>query len=136
METTIRTNTNDELNVLRVKLDVIEKELQLAVVRAEKAEAELERSQVSRAPVRGTCCACSSRAFINSDAEAAEAAVPSRPPPPPPPPPMPDFALFPTNSLTNGVSLSDGIAAFSLNNARQGDSSSVSDQQVKRATGW
>lgn len=134
METTIQTNTNDELNVMRVKLDVIEKELQLAVVRAEKAEAELERSQVSRNSVQGTCCACSNRASKNSEAEAAEAAVPSRPPPPPPP--MPDYALFPTNSLTNGVSLSDGIAAFSLNNARQGDSCSIGDQQVKKATGW
>lgn len=43
METTIETNNNDEINVLRIKLEIVEKELQFAISRAETAETELEQ---------------------------------------------------------------------------------------------
>lgn len=45
METTIETNNNDEINMLRIKLEIVEKELQLAINRAEKAENEVEHLQ-------------------------------------------------------------------------------------------
>lgn len=133
MDSTIKTNTNDELNILRVKLDVIEKELQLAIDRAEKAETEFEQLKISRDSMKDKCCICHNRLSNLSDKLAADVVVTS---PPPPPPPMPNYSLFPTNQMTNGVSLSEGIAAFTLNNAREGDSSSISNQQVKQATGW
>lgn len=41
MESTIETNNNDEINVLRIKLEIVEKELQFAISRAEKAEEQL-----------------------------------------------------------------------------------------------
>lgn len=41
METTIETNNNDEVNMLRIKLEIVEKELQLAINRAEKAESDI-----------------------------------------------------------------------------------------------
>lgn len=43
METTIETNNNDEVNMLRIKLEIVEKELQLAINRAEKAESDIEQ---------------------------------------------------------------------------------------------
>lgn len=45
METTIETNNSDEVNMLRIKLEIVEKELQLAINRAEKAESDIERLQ-------------------------------------------------------------------------------------------
>lgn len=140
METTIETNTNEEINVLRIKLEVVEKELQFAIDRAEKAEAELEQfkqfyrsSSTFKKSVENNqnCCACGPTiSGIMSTASIITA-------PPPPPPPMPNFNLPPltTNSLRSGVSLSEGIAAFTLNNARESGNSSVSNQQVKPATG-
>lgn len=151
METTIKINTNDELNVLRIKLEMIEHDLQLAIDRAEKAETELEQLRHlrknclnSRESIPNTvCCVC--RSFVttnpaeNDDAMREPTTLPPPPPPPlPPPPPVQTFNLPPTNSVKNGVSLSDGIAAFARNNARQGAGSSinVTNQQVQKATGW
>lgn len=149
MENTIKINTNDELNVLRIKLEMIEKDLQLAIDRAEKAEAELEQLKYLRKNCRNSresipnsiCCVCNG-ALNPSQMEAVKEPTtlppPQPPPPPPPPPPMQRFNLPPTNSVKNGVSLSDGIAAFARNNARQGAGSSINvkNQQVQKATGW
>lgn len=138
MESTIKTNTNDELNMLRVKLDVIEKELQFAIDRADNAESHLEQLKISRDSMKNKCFICNNRLSINNEKLIETEMVAMITKPPPPPPPMPNFSLFSTNnSLTNGVSLSEGIAAFTLNNAREGDSSCISNQQVKKqATGW
>lgn len=151
METTIRINTNDELNVLRIKLEMIENDLRLAVDRAEKAEAELEQlislrkhCPNSRESIPNTVC-CTCRGIVtpnpteNDEAVRESSTLPPPPPPPlPPPPPVQKFNLPPTNSVRNGVSLSDGIAAFARNNARQGAGSSINvkNQQVQKATGW
>lgn len=43
MEATIETNNSDEVNMLRIKLEIVEKELQLAINRAEKAESDIEQ---------------------------------------------------------------------------------------------
>lgn len=152
MENTIKINTNDDLNVLRIKLEMIEKDLQLAIDRAEKAEAELEQlkylrknCQNSREPnENNVCCVCNGTVTsIPTQKEATKeepATLPPPPPPPMPPPPPPGqtFNLPPTNSVKNGVSLSDGIAAFARNNVRQGAGSSINvkNQQVQKATGW
>lgn len=154
MENTIKINTNDELNVLRIKLEMIEKDLQMATERAEKAEAELEQLKYLRkncqnlrdsTNISTICCVCNGTVTSNptqNDAVRESATLPPPPPPPmppPPPPPMQKFNLPPTNSVKNGVSLSDGIAAFARNNARQGAGSSINvkNQQVqKKATGW
>lgn len=152
MENTIKINTNDDLNVLRIKLEMIEKDLQLAIDRADKAEAELEQLKNlrknclnSREPNENiVCCVCNGTVTSNPiHTEAAKEEPATLPPPPPPPLPPPPasgqkFNLPPTNSVKNGVSLSDGIAAFARNNARQGAGSSINvkNQQVQKATGW
>lgn len=153
MEATIETNTNEEINVLRIKLDVVEKELQFAIDRAEKAEAEVEQFKLlyrssscnSRKPfdLNQSCGVCGTTITVtlpppsqSSQATASLSSVPTLPPPPPPP--MPNF-IFHHKYETRGssVSLSDGIAAFTLNNARESleSISSESNQQVKAATG-
>lgn len=152
MENTIKINTNDELNVLRIKLEMIEKDLHLAIDRAERAEAELEQLKYSRKNCQNSresnqnqntvCCVCNGSAAPNparTEAVREPTTLPPPPPPPlPPPPPVQKFNLPPTNSVKNGVSLSDGIAAFARNNARQGAGSSINvkNQQVQKATGW
>lgn len=152
METTIKTNNNDEINVLRIKLDVVEKELQLAITRAEKAEIELEQiknshsscsrstSSVVADETKSDCCLlCGSILTTQQQKHAPKSPViPTLPPPPPPP--MPNFKLPTINFEPNGnVSLNDGIAAFTLNNARQFDDSiSLSNRTEstrQRATG-
>lgn len=159
MENTIKINTNDELNVLRIKIDVIEKDLQMAISRAERAETELEQMKLthmncvnSRDSIgKAICRMCRNTYYTtrNADGEiilgrptSSEATAPAPPPPPPPPPPLPPaehkFNLPPTNSVKYGVSLSEGIAAFARNNTRQGAGGciNVKNQQVPKATGW
>lgn len=126
MENAIETNTNDELNMLRVKLDVIEKELQLAIERAERAEAELEQFKFNRISIHNKCHLCGCNVALSMATNTTEILRP-----PPPPPPLPNFQFHNTNQNADAVSLSDGIAAFTLNNAREGDS-----KQTKNATGW
>lgn len=127
--------------MLHIKLDIVEKELQFAIDRAEKAEAELEQlkqcyrssynlqkpfeSYANSSGIRTPWAAASDTTIETVQSTA----------PPPPPPPMPIFNLPPVILVQSGVSLSDGIAAFTLNNAQTLDSGSVGNQQVKTATG-
>lgn len=139
METTIETNTNDEINVLRIKLDVVEKELQCALSRAEQAENELAAHK-ARIANSDTCtesatawpsicsrCSCTIE-LIDASAASKVAA------PPPPPPPMPTFQLHVGTFAQCATSLKDGISAFTLNNQRQIDDN-ASLTQSKPATG-
>lgn len=150
METTIETNNSDEINVLRIKLEVVEKELQLAISRAEKAENDLEQIKSlyktnssnrntsiatttisSNEPPTVCCLICNS----TIEPKASTSSLTSITTSPPPPPPMPNFKL-PTVNFTKSsiVSLSDGIEAFALNNMRQVDTDENSLSK-KPATG-
>lgn len=142
MESAIETNTNDEIQVLHVKLEVVEKELQLAIDRAEKAESELEQFKKlynigDSNDDSGRCRSCGTALPATSAADDPNRIVQVPAAPPPPPPPMPKFNLAPTNftplrttATTSTSSLSDGIAAITLNHTRNDD-----NQQVKNATG-
>lgn len=156
METTIETNNNDEINVLRIKLEIVEKELQFAISRAEKAEELLKNlykcsshalaqsSHESAAVVTMVKCShcnnyCDS-AEQSSTSTASSSATIVTCLPPPPPPPMPNFKPIPVNLTRYGANLSlrDGITAFTLNNPREtGDNVSIcSNPDVKKsATG-
>lgn len=142
METALETNTNDEIQVLRIKLEVVEKEMQLTIDRAAKAETELEQFKqlygIGAGNDDGGRCRSCGGLPSSTTSVTASAAVddPNRVAQviaaPPPPPPMPKFNLPPTNSAPHGTtttSLSDGIASITLN--QRGDSA----QQVKNATG-
>lgn len=128
METTIEINKNDEINMLRIKIEVIEKELQLALNRAEKAENDLEHMKNTYKN-----CDCIGKSSSTSSTQVLNVL------PPPIPPPMPNFKLNPVNLKQFG-SLKDGITAFSLNNQRQNDdnisvTSINADVDKKPATG-
>lgn len=147
METTIETNTNDEINVLRIKLDVVEKELQCALSRAEQAETELTKLLKARI---GDCdtssrpatawpsicshCGCTIEMTADTATAAAAAQPEAMAAPPPPPPPMPAFQLHTGTFSASVTSLKDGISAFALNNPRQIDDN-ASQRQSKPATG-
>lgn len=154
MEATIETNNNDEIQILRIKLGVVENELQLAINRAEKAESELkqlkqsnridrmivntERPHDKRGPhsqisndsaMHCAKCGQSLTESIESSASArASIASVVNEKPPPIPPPMPNFKIAP---IRCGSSLSESIAEFTLNNT----SNSQSSQPKKTATG-
>lgn len=132
MESTIETNNNDEINVLRIKLEIVEKELQFAISRAEKAEEQLtnfyknnsnalaqsshESTSSAIAMVAATvkCSHCGNYCDINADQLSTSTAATSLSSPststkivkeclpPPPPPPMPNFQLFPVNVIRCG----------------------------------
>lgn len=136
METTIQINNNDEINVLRIKLEVVEKELQLAISRAEKAENELEqlknlyinsshvgsaKSHSSNDTESAVICSHCGHSFHLQSPSSATTATAVTCLPPPPPPPMPNFKPNPVNFNQYGTSLKDGITAFTLNNQREMD---------------
>lgn len=130
MDTALETNTNDEIQVLRLKLEVVEKELQFTINRAEKAETELEQFKqlykIDGNVDGGRCCRRCGALSTADDPPRVVAQVCAAPPPPPPPP----FNLLPTNFAPHGTSLSDGIASITLNHMQENGS-----QQVKQATG-
>lgn len=145
METTIETNTNDEINVLRIKLDVVERELQCALSRAEQAEIELTKllktrtgdCDTSSRPATASpsiCSRCGCTIEITDDTATAVVTAAAVAAPPPPPPPMPSFQLHTATFPECATSLKDGISAFTLNNPRQIDDN-ASQRQSKSATG-
>lgn len=146
MEATIETNNNDEIKILRIKLDVVEKELQLAINRAEIAESELKQLKQSNKMIENTemphgmrlqsqtsndstihCTKCGQSLTESiestSSARTSIASVENEKPPPIPPP-MPNFIIAP---IRCGSSLSESIAEFTLNN--------TSNSRKKPATG-
>lgn len=139
METTIETNNNDEINVLRIKLEVVEKELQIAISRAETAENELEQlknlyknpSQLGSTMAQSShesttmvlCSQCGSSNALQSPSTTTTASTSL---PPPPPPPMPNFKPIPVNFTRCNASLKDGIQTFTLNNPREQDTDNIS----------
>lgn len=147
MENAIQTNTNDEIQVLQIKLEMVEKELQFALERAEKAEQELE--QFKQLYNNSSCSNLNSNNVNRMDAstlttptiENSEIEIVRAPPPPPPP--MPKFNFTPANfapfgTTTTASSLSDGIASISLNNTRQNifdENNQQVKQQPQQATG-
>lgn len=155
METTIETNNNDEINVLRVKLEVVEKELQIAISRAEKAENDAEQlrnlyknssqlgnalAQSSSHELAAICSHCGNAMQSSTSAASSSSSITTLTAtlPPPPPPPMPNFKPNPVNIARCNASLKDGITAFALNNPLQpGDNASIcSNPDVKKsATG-
>lgn len=158
METTIETNTNDEMNVLRIKLEVVEKELQIAISRAETAENELEQlknlykntSQIGNTLAQSSyeltaakCSQCNSALQTLSTTNTATTASTSSKTvttclPPPPPPPMPNFKPIPVIFTRCNASLQESIKTFTLNNPREQDDniSISSNPDVKKsATG-
>lgn len=155
MEATIETNHNDEINMLRIKLDVVEKELQIAISRAEIAECEIERLQnlykkpchtVSKSVAQSTptdspttvCSHCGNAFQSSSSASELVTIAPLLPKPPPPPTPMPNFKPNPVHLVRCCGSLKDGITSFTLNNPREtADNVSLSsDADTKKsATG-
>lgn len=153
MEATIETNNNDEIKILRIKLDVVEKELQLAIIRAEKAENELkqlkesiqidrmientdmlpdERLQSQTSNYRTMHCVKCGQSLTESteSTSSARTSITSveNEKPPPIPPPMPNFKIAPIRCVS---SLSESIAEFTLNNT---PNSQIS-QPKKPATG-
>lgn len=164
METAIETNNNDEINTLRIKLEIVEKELQLAINRAEIAENQVEHLQnlyknsrqvesvlphsvenvaesttTTIAPALCTQCGQSLQSTVSNASSITSVSCTAPPPlPPPPPPPMPDFIPIPVNFNRSSASLKDGITAFTQNNPREsGDNVSIcSNPDVKKsATG-
>ncbi|XP_055323291.1 shootin-1 isoform X2 [Sitodiplosis mosellana] len=163
METTIETNNNDEINVLRIKLEIVEKELQFAISRAEKAEEQLNNlyknssyalaqsshesaatTTAAAAVSRVKCSHCgnycdsaeqSSTSSAASSSSSSSSSSTTVTLPPPPPPPMPNFTPFPVNVTRCGASLRDGITTFTLNNPREsGDNLSIcSNLDVKKS---
>lgn len=135
METAIETNTNDEIQVLRLKLEMVEKELQFAIDRAERAEREVEQIKLlcRLNSGEGNAATKSSTRINYAEFFGDEPTNVRTHAPPPPPPPMPPFNLPPTNTSPHGSSLSDGIA-FTLNSMRE-NNSDTNNQQVKPATG-
>lgn len=136
METTIQTNNIDEINVLRIKLEVVENELQLAISRAEKAENQVEQlknlyksSNVGNAQSHSSndidtaivCTQCGHSFQLQSSSSESACVSTATCLPPPPPPPMPNFKPIPVNFNRYGASLKDGITAFTLNNQREMD---------------
>lgn len=136
METAIETNTNDEIQVLRLKLEMLEKELQFAIDRAERAEREVEQCKLLYRLSSEANNTATNNSTSNNDTQLLghEPGNVRALAPPPPPPPMPKFNLPPTNASPHGTSLSDGIAAFTLNNMRE-NNCNTNNQQVKPATG-
>lgn len=118
MEATIQTDFAQEIQVLQLKLEVVERELAAAVARAEAAETQLVRLQtVSQAPAPPP------------------PPPPALPPPPPPPmpPPPPAFNQPPAKRTPAGgkpTTLFDQINGLTLN-----DRTNHEDQQVGQATG-
>ncbi|XP_031633265.1 paramyosin isoform X2 [Contarinia nasturtii] len=153
METTIETNNNDEINVLRIKLEIVEKELQFAISRAETAETEVEQlknlyrnsSEIGtshKTTVKcshcgnlfdGTMQSSMSTPSSSSTTSTSTQAITQICLPPPPPPPMPDFKI---PVARYGASLKDGITTFTLNNPRESsDNASIcSNPDVKKSS--
>lgn len=83
MERSLEKTTNEEITVLKLKLEILEAQLKLALDRAETAENELNR--------------------IRSEKRNSE--VKPSPPllPPPPPPPLPKTLLYTNNSFRDTI---------------------------------
>lgn len=140
METTIETNTNEEIKVLRIKLEVVEKELECALNRAELAESEVDllKARLGGCETGSICsrCGCDVAAAVATAAASGTTTAAQPPPapslPPPPPPPMPQSQLH-VGTFSNSVtSLQDAISGFALNNMRQIDDPA---SQPMQATG-
>lgn len=133
--------------MLRIKLEIVEKELQFALSRAEKAEEQLKNlyrssnyalTQSSHESTTATMVKCSHCGNYCDSAEQSpeQTSTASSTLPPPPPPPMPDFKPIPNTGC--GASLRDGITSFTLNNPREsGDNVSIcsNPDRKKSATG-
>lgn len=144
METTIETNTNEEIKVLRIKLEVVEKELECALSRAELAESEVDLLKARlgdcdtgspaaiATPSVCSRCGCDVATVAAAVATEARPAPPAPPLPPPPPPPMPHSQLHIGSFSGSVTSLQDAISGFALNNMRQFDDPAP---QPKQATG-
>lgn len=79
MDKTLEKTTNEEITVLKLKLEILEKQLQLALDRAEMAENELKK---------------------HLDKQTVSSIVVTKPLlPPPPPPPLPKTPLYTNNSF-------------------------------------
>lgn len=128
MEATIQTNYSEEIQVLQIKLEMVEKELNFAIERAEKAEAELE--SLRRCSPNKHKYGMTTVPDFGKPPSLLMLPPPPNPPPPPPPPPMPKFNLPPVGINTNGTSLHDSIATFTLT----GRGNTHNNQQVQ-ATG-
>lgn len=128
MAATIETKYNEEIQMLQLKLNVVEKELHIAIERAEKAETELLKLkrnfsvQTTQNKYKPSSTSPSIQLLLNNFTNAVDSPLfPSSemmaPPtlPPPPPPPMPKFNLPPTNLNKCGTSLNDGISTVKLN---------------------
>lgn len=140
MEATIQSNYKEEIQMLLVKVEMLENELRLANDRADKAENELadlkrmsfikyhldnvdplyQDNLISFAPTP------------KQPAKAQETQQPIPPPPLPPPPPMPKFNLPHTNITKNGTSLNDSIAAYEF---KMGNDN-IHNQQVQATGRW
>lgn len=143
METAIQTNNNDEINVLRIKLEIVEKELQVAISRAEAAEYEVDKLQnlyktnshvgnisqsqsshdntESASVMICSYCGHSLQLPCESSIASASASITTACLPPPPPPPMPNFKPIPINFNQSSTSLKDALTSFTLNNQRETD---------------
>lgn len=84
MEKSLEKSTNEEITVLKLKLDILENQLQLALDRAEMAESELKKLY-------------NSKTDISSSLHKKVDTKPSLPPPPPPP--LPKSPLYTNNSF-------------------------------------
>lgn len=80
MDKSLEKTTNEEIIVLKLKLEIVEKELQLALERAESAESELKKLH-----------------HLKSASSILVVDKPSLPPPPPPP--IPKTILYTNNSF-------------------------------------
>lgn len=148
METTIQSNYEEEIQMLLVKVDMLENELKLANDRADKAENELaDFKKLSFVKYHldnmGTLYQDNLISFAPTSKQLTELQETQQPPsappaptppslPPPPPPPMPKFNLPHTNITKNGTSLNDSIAGFEF---KMGNDN-THNQQVQATGRW
>ena len=113
MEETLEKNTNEQIEMLQIRIDLIEKDLEVANDRAMKAEEELRELRRSfRASQVVTCVECANKA--KKLVEINEPAKPALPPPPPPPPLPIAGGMIKVNS--NSIdTLNGAISSCSLN---------------------
>lgn len=141
MEATIQSNYKEEIQMLLVKVEMLENELRLANDRADKAEnelADLKRMSFIKYHLdnvdplyQDNLISFAPTPKQPAKAQETQQPIPPPPlPPPPPPPPMPKFNLPHTNITKNGTSLNDSIAAYEF---KMGNDN-IHNQQVQ-ATG-
>lgn len=126
MENAIENNFSEKIQLLELKIDMLEKELEITIKRAEKAEYELD--ELRRLSKKQKISSIDGIKLTNSNNS-----TPIKPPPVPPP--MPNFNLVANKNSSFLFDKRKNLNSNMDNNDKNNSNSYVKRQQAKNAKG-